>query len=307
MDYKWLGSAWSPIEGCQTLNRWQEKVDDIALWRDYLPELSFIDIPQQITEKFFWWADFNLVKDVTVIPRKGRVTDIPLERTFTLPVNPKEPQDHYRFGLTLGKGQKELNYTAYLKSPAFPLKKATDCKLKMTYTYGADDPYELKFIPLDSEEAGFKSIRVEWRSASDGEAADLKNLPVPDFPARKSWSDFHKFPKEDGKSFSDLLDWCCSKLAGLNDLISFDYEQEFQSILNRRKVGYLEWGTTDRTGKYYCRVNVEGESVLSQFSFIEAVDEILYMKDARFIWMFLQMKRSFRVKYIIFRELTLTA
>ena len=144
----------------------------------------------------------------------------------------------------------------------------------MTYTYGEDDPYKLRFIPLDSAEAGFKSIRVEWRSASEGEAADLEKLPVPDFPVRKSWSDFQKFPKEDGKSSSDLLDWCCSKLAGLNDLISFNYEQEFQSILNRRKVGYWEWGTTDRTGKYYCRVNVEGDSVFCHSSqFIEAVDE----------------------------------
>ena len=115
---------------------------------------------------------------------------------------------------------------------------------------------------------------MEWRSALEGEVVDLENLAVPDFPARKRWSDFQNFPKEDGKNFSDLLDWCCSKIASLNDLISFDYEQEFQSILNRRKVGYLEWGTTDRTGKYYCRVNVEGESVFCHSSeFIEAVDE----------------------------------
>ena len=76
--------------------------------------------------------------------------------------------------------------------------------LKMTYTYGADDPFELKFIPLDSAEAGFKSIRVEWRSASEGEAADIENLPIPDFPAttrseerrvgkecRSRWSPYH--------------------------------------------------------------------------------------------------------------------
>jgi cold shock CspA family protein len=264
MDYKWLGSAWSPIKGCQTLNRWQEEADDIALWRDHLPELSIRIVRDGHFENFY------LVKDATVTPQRGRTVNIPVEESFTLPAG----QTHYSFPLQQGEGNKELQFVAYLKSPAFPLKKATACKLKMTYTYGADDPYELRFIPLDSAEAGFKSIRVEWRSASEGEVADLKNLPVPDFPARKSWSDFQKFPKEDGKSFSDLLDWCCSKLAGLNDLISFDYEQEFQSILNRRKVGYLEWGTTDRTGKYYCRVNVEGESVFCHSSqFIEAVDE----------------------------------
>lgn len=264
MDYKWLGSAWSPIKGCQTLNRWQEEVDDIALWRDHLPELSIRIVRDGHFENFY------LVKDATVTPQRGRTVNIPVEESFTLPAG----QTHYSFPLQQGEGNKELQFVAYLKSPAFPLKKATACKLKMTYTYGADDPYELKFIPLDSAEAGFKSIRVEWRSASEGEAADLENLPVPDFPARKSWSDFQQFPKEDGKSFSDLLDWCCSKIAGLNDLISFDYEQEFKSILNKRKVGYLEWGTTDRTGKYYCRVNVDGESVFCHSSqFIEAVDE----------------------------------
>lgn len=264
MDYKWLGSAWSPIKGCQTLNRWQEEVGNIILWRDHLPELSIRIVRDGHFENFY------LVKDATVTPQRGRTVNLPVEESFTLPAG----QTHYSFPLQQGEGNKELQFVAYLKSPAFPLKKATACKLKMTYTYGADDPYELKFIPLDSAEAGFKSIRVEWRSASEGEAVDLENLPVPDFPARKSWSDFQKFPKEDGKSFSDLLDWCCSKLAGLNDLISFDYEQEFQAILNRRKVGYLEWGTTDRTGKYYCRVNVEGESVFCHSSqFIEAVDE----------------------------------
>lgn len=264
MDYKWLGSAWSPIKGCQILNRWQEEVDDIVLWRDHLPELSIRIVRDGHFENFY------LVQDATVTPQRGRTVNIPVEESFTLPAG----QTHYSFPLQQGEGNKELQFVAYLKSPAFPLKKATACKLKMTYTYGADDPYELKFIPLDSAEAGFKSIRVEWRSASEGDAADLENLPVPDFPARKSWSDFQNFPKEDGNGFSDLLDWCCSKIAGLNDLISFDCEHEFQSILNRRKVGYLEWGTTDRSGKYYCRVNVNGESVFCHSSqFIEAVNE----------------------------------
>lgn len=264
MDYKWLGSAWSPIKGCQTLNRWQKEVDDIALWRDHLPELSIRIVRDGLFENFY------LVKDATVTPQRGRTVNIPVEESFTLPAG----QMHYSFPLQQGEGNKELHFVAYLKSPAFPLKKATACKLKMTYTYGADDPYELRFIPLDSAEAGFKSIRVEWRSASEGEVADLENLPVPDFPARKSWSDFQKFPKEDGKSFSDLLDWCCSKLSVLDELSSFNHEQEVQAILSRRKVGHFDWGATDRNGKYYCRVDVEGDSVFCHSSkFIEAVDE----------------------------------
>ncbi|WP_462183037.1 hypothetical protein [Pseudoalteromonas maricaloris] len=208
MDYKWLGSAWSPIKGCQTLYRWQEEVNDIALWRDHLPELSIRIVRDGIFENFY------LVKDATITPQRGRTVNIPLEESFTLPAG----QTHYSFPLQQGEGNKELHFVAYLKSPAFPLKKATVCKLMMTYTYGADEPYELKFIPLDSAEAGFKSIRVEWRSALEGKAVDLENLPVPDFPARKSWSDFQQFPKEDGKGFSDLLGWVERDLKKISDI-----------------------------------------------------------------------------------------
>ncbi|GAD89540.1 MULTISPECIES: DUF2357 domain-containing protein [Vibrio] len=208
MDYKWLGSAWSTIKGCQNLNRWQEEVDDIALWRDHLPKLSIRVVRDGHFENFY------LVKDATVTPQRGRTVNIPVEESFTLPAG----QTHYSFPLQQGEGNKEMQFIAYLKSPAFPLKAATACKLKMTYTYGADDPYELKFIPLDSAEPGFKSIRVEWRSVSECGAADLDNLPVPDFPARKSWLDFQEFPKEDGKNFSDLLDWVKRDIEKISDI-----------------------------------------------------------------------------------------
>jgi len=213
-DFKQLLFKESAIltEGALTLNRWQEEVGDIALWRDHLPELSIRIVRDGHFENFY------LVRDATVTPQRGRTVNIPVEESFTLPAG----QTHYSFPLQQGEGNKKLQFVTYLKSPAFPLKKATACKLKMTYTYGADDPYELKFIPKDSAEAGFKSIRVEWRSASEDEAANLENLPVPDFPTRKSWSDFQKFPKEDDKSFSDLLSWL---------------EREIEKIRNIEKYG----------------------------------------------------------------------
>ncbi|EID4419262.1 DUF2357 domain-containing protein [Vibrio vulnificus] len=210
MDHKWLGSAWSPIKGCQTLNRWQEEVDDIALWRDHLPELSIRIVRDGHFENFY------LVKDATVIPQRGRTVNIPVEESFTLPAG----QMHYSFPLQQGEGNQELHFVAYLKSPAFPLKKAAACKLKMTYTYGADEPYELKFIPLDSAEAGFTSIRVEWRSASEGGAVDLASLPVPEFPAPKSWSDLQKFPNKQGKP-SDLLQNIMNEICWLNSIAKY--------------------------------------------------------------------------------------
>ncbi|GHG74477.1 hypothetical protein GCM10010919_27970 [Alishewanella longhuensis] len=211
MDYKWLESAWSPIEGSQILNRWQEDVSDIALWRDHLPELSI-----EVQSDKGYKVNFYLVKDATVTPQRGRTVDILVEEFFTLPAG----QIHYSFPLRQGDGNNELHFVAFLKSPAFPLKKDTVCKLMMTYTYGADDPYELRFIPLDSAEAGFKSIRVEWRSASEGEAVDLESLPVPEFPARKSWSDFHKFPDKEGKP-KDLLSNIENELCWIDSILKY--------------------------------------------------------------------------------------
>lgn len=264
LKYNWLGSAWSPIKGCQTLYEWQKMVSDIALWRDHLPELSIRIVRDGHYENFY------LVKDETVTPQRGRTVDIPVRGSFTLPAG----QPFYSFPLLQGKGSKELQFVAYLKSPAFPLKEDTACKLQMTYTYGADNPYDLKFIPLDSACTEFKSIRVEWRSATEMSIVDPEKLPVPVFPASKSWSDFQRFPKEDGASFSNLLDWCCSTLDNLSLLLSFDYDRELRTLLNMRKVGQLEWGANDRNGKYYCRVNVDGKSVFCHSSqFVEPADE----------------------------------
>jgi cold shock CspA family protein len=261
---QWIYEHQHLVEGGQILNKWLKVAGSISLWRDHLPELSIRIVRDGHYEHFY------LVRDATVTPQRGKTVNIPVEGYFTLPAG----QTHYSFPLQQGEGNKELRFNAHLKSPSFPLKEETTCKLDMTYTYGADNPYELKFTPFDSEKAGFKSVRVEWRPASEGGTIDLQSLPVPDFPARKNWSDFEKFPKEDGKRFSDLLDWCCSKLASLDDLLSFDDEQELQTILKMRKEGHWEWGSIDRAGKYYCRVNIEGESLFCHSAqFVEAVDE----------------------------------
>ena len=197
-NYKWIGTVYSPIEGCRILNKWQDKVGDIALWTDHLPDLSMEDIVRD-----GHYENFSLVKDATVTPKRGKPVDIQVEDMFILPAGRTDYSFHLR------KGNEKLKFVAYLKSSSFPLKKDTLCKLKMTYTYGINKPYELKFIPLDSAEAGFQYIRVEWRSVSEERTVDLDNLPIPDFPARKNWSDFPvnllERVKQSMKNISDIV------------------------------------------------------------------------------------------------------
>jgi len=236
----------SLTEGALFLEKWQKEIAelDVVLWRDHLPELSVRIVRDGHFENFY------LVKDATVTPQRGRPANIPVKESFTLPAG----QTHYSFPLQQGEGNKELQFVAYLKSPAFPLKEDTNCKLKMTYTYGADDPYELKFIPLDSAKAGFKSIRVEWRSASEGETADLENLPVPDFPARKSWSDFQNFEERNGDS---LLDWVEKDIEKICDIVSFLAGEDSNRIYDDDIADRWNW-KEDRYGKQFCYLKYDG-------------------------------------------------
>jgi cold shock CspA family protein len=244
-NYNWLGSAWSPIKGCQTLNEWQKGVEDIALWRDHLPELSI-----KVRSDKGYADNFYLVKDATVTPERGKTVYIPVEESFTLLAG----QSHYSFPLMQGEGSKELQFVAYLKSPAFPLKEDTVCKLKMTYTYGADDPYELKFIPFDATSSDFKSIRVEWRSASEASFIDIAKLPVPDFPARKSWSDFQKYPNVMGKP-ANLMANIENEISWLDSIIK--YARVTAEISS-------DWKTNAK-GNRFCFTN--DDTYLSEFSF----------------------------------------
>jgi len=193
-SFRWLGFVRSLVEGGQTLSKWQSEAGDIPFWKDHLPNLSF-KIPIEGR-----WGQFDVVKDATVTPQKGKSFQIPIEEPFTLPAG----KSHFSFQLLQGAGGQALKYMAYLKSPAFPLYSDTVCKLRMIYTYGEDDPYQLEFIPRNTDDAGFKSVHVEWRELNHGNTFDLS---FPSFPQKYAWDYFESYPKIDSSDTSNLLVW----------------------------------------------------------------------------------------------------
>ncbi len=198
-SFRWLGFVRSLVEGGQTLSRWQSEAGDIPFWKDHLPNLSFkIPIGGR-------WGQFDVVKDATVTPQKGKCFQIPIEEPFTLGAG----KSHFSFQLLQGAGGQALRYMAYLKSPAFPLSSDTVCNLRMIYTYGADDPYQLEFIPRNTNAAGFKSVHVEWRELDKVNTLDLS---YPRFPQRYTWDYYERFPKRDSAEFSNLLEWVVETL-----------------------------------------------------------------------------------------------
>lgn len=204
--YTWLSSSMLNLKGAQVLSEWQENAGDLDLWRDHLPKLS-IEVNSGGRP-----AKFYLVNEATVTPFHNQAVAIPVEGVFTLPAS---GTTEYSFPIQQGEGSKRLEFVVHLSLPNEPLKKSMDFDLKMTYTYGADSPYNLTFIPLQPESAGFKSINADWIPASELKESDPAEMLVPNFPPPHNWLEFYKFPKKNSSETSDLIYWISGSLKAL--------------------------------------------------------------------------------------------
>lgn len=164
-----------PVLGGFKLHEMEECVQDIPLWYDQLPALS-TKIPINGVYDHFYFVE---EKNAKVSPRRGVARVIPIEQEFTLPAG----QERYEFPLYMGNGNDASQFVASLTSPLFPLRRAVCCSLRMTYTYGASQPYVLTFIPHDTT---IKPMTVAWEPKKI-QSVNPSNLIVPEFPTKSSW------------------------------------------------------------------------------------------------------------------------
>lgn len=160
---------------------------DIPLWRDHLPDLAIKKL----------YGKFDLVNQATVLPNFNSVQSIKIDNTFTLVKGKKS----YHFDLIKNDMNSKKQYEAVIKHSAFPLKEDVECALKMTYHYGAEEPYELLFVPLDKKNAGFIEAKVQWKRKTDFPYEDLE---YPDFPEDRTWYDLMEYPDQSGTGTNDL-------------------------------------------------------------------------------------------------------
>lgn len=200
----------SPVCGGAKYYDMQRRAGGIPLWRDQIPALS-IEVP----DERYWSIQRRLPlvsKKTTVVPIRGKAVTIPVEldREFALPAgNP-----YYQFPLYMGKKKAEIGYSARLESSAFPLKTDLICDLKMTFTYGVDDPYSLVFIPKNDKSV--PPIHVNWEKTVE-EKKEVTNDPVPDYPEPMSWEELRGVPKRGGEETEDLLKQAHVSIQKLNN------------------------------------------------------------------------------------------
>lgn len=190
--------------GALFYDEFQAKTPDIMLWREHLPPLGLETDGQKLI----------LVDENTagISPKKGEEKEIEVSAFFEMP----KGKDFYEFSLF--KGENKTKSYAYLKDDSFPLSENVKCKLHLTYTYGKEQPYSLRFVPIYSQEKSpFQYVQVKWESVSH---RDYRKLPYPNFCKEYTWDDMKHF---EGRK---------NKRGNSSDFINEWLPAEFDKIIN---------------------------------------------------------------------------
>jgi hypothetical protein len=171
------------LEGYYIYEQLQQR-SSITLWRDHLPELAIKLL----------YGKFNLVDNETITPEFNVEKKICINNLFTLTKDMSE----YHFDLVQSDVNRKTRYAAIVKIP-FPLNHDVQCRLDMTYQYGAEEPYRLLFIPVEKD-AGFVEAKVLWKKVKNYPHMDL---PYPSPLPSISWDDLRHFSGKYGEE--DLI------------------------------------------------------------------------------------------------------
>jgi len=272
----------SPVQGGVHLRNLQDQAGDIPLWRDHIPELSIGAIVDGL------WETIPLVGTHTnVRPIRGREVEIPIPEERRAPLGPGITQ--FDFPLSQGRSENKIGYAAFLASPSFPLSTTTRFKLKLTYTYGADDPYKLQFLAEGkdgSRDTTIPPIIAAWRPVTKRTESELERLPLPDFEEKVAWELLTRWPSiktnhRTGRKEWDFLTAIEESLFGLTIEGQVDgkrdwIDSKFNEIRSTRTAGTVTGFNRDKNGKFFVFAEVMGEEVFChETRFIENINPVL--------------------------------
>lgn len=197
----------STAKGIYAVDDIESKLADNSLWFDYLPELKMEAVVNGKKELL------SLVRDKKIKPQLNVSVPVKVSWSFTLPANKK----FYHFPLVQGDGNKNLCYEAFIESDVFPLDDNLDCSLELTYTYGAERPYKLSFVP--KRNIGEAKLNVQWKLKSEI-PIDYDSLPVPPFPQKKTEEYYRHYPPKNKDNVSeDMVEWFSKNIDIMKRLI----------------------------------------------------------------------------------------
>lgn len=254
---QWLAS--DPLSGSQRLLEQQCKQPNKVFWKDHLPQLM-TRLPVEGIEKAFYFVD----SQTSVKPERGIPVDIPINTRFTLP----SEQEEIRFTIYQGKDSHQQVFSLLL-SLRKPLKTNCICKLTLTYTYGDEQPYKLRFEPADIDNQPFNYIDAQWGKKQDDTANRI--VAIPTFPECLA---FEKLMSYSGiKGQTNIIEWVERNLEQLDDIYHFIM---FGRGEKRFNFSYkdIEWANNRSFGYYSLHPSYESIKVyLSDFNEFDIINE----------------------------------
>lgn len=198
---QWLAS--NPLLGSQILLEKQFLVPHKIFWKDHLPQLM-ARLPVQGIEQNFYFVDTR----TSVKPERGVAINIPIETPFTLPPDKEE----IRFTIYQGKNSHKQIFSLLL-SLRQPLKMPCDCKLTLTYTYGDEQPYKLRFSPI-GEKKPFHHVDAQWGKKIDDNQCKVVAIPI--FPEKVTFEKLFAYPGKERET--NIIEWIERNLKELDDI-----------------------------------------------------------------------------------------
>ena len=217
----------------------------ISLWKEYIPKLSLEVLNEDGIFEEFVLIDKNSALNKEIIVKKH----------FTIPANVKE------ISLPLKFEDVNIDFDAYITSDEMPFKENVECKLKLTYNYELENPFNLVFYPLKK----YKPLKVKWK-----EKDKLTKLPFPAYPHKKQWKDFLD---DNG---SNLPEWILERLVllELDKMPMYKVKKEIKEAMENIQESYVTSPVLKgKDNKYYVFVKGKEKDILCHESkFIENID-----------------------------------
>lgn len=264
----------------------QRKAGDITIWRDQLPALSIGNV---IVDGMY--GDFVLVdpKSKSIRPVRGQTVPIPVPNIFNL------PKRKTAFPLHQGEGRQTLDYVAEIDFPS--QQSSIACRLDLRYTYGADEPYSLDFIPCTESRSLPRRIHVRWKNADQQSFVVPSSYPSPSFPQPKSWQELRNYPRKEGDGYRDLVDWAQTALMSIDPVVAAqeiadrqrkrqqDFDQKLERYYENRKRGTIRSSIlTDKHGGRYFFVASDCGDVFCHESGMRNPDDAILLYEGQEVW-----------------------
>nr|WP_286594528.1 DUF2357 domain-containing protein [Thiopseudomonas alkaliphila] len=262
---QWLAS--DPLSGSQQLLQKQYEQPHKVFWKDHLPQLM-TRLPIKGIEQEFYFVD----KRTSVKPERGVAVEIPISTPFTLPSD----KEDLRFTVYQGSESHRQEFSLLL-SLTKPLNTDCSCNLKLTYTYGDEKPYKLRFIPVNADNKPFNYVDAQWDKKQD----DTTNrvVAIPDFPERLPFEALRTYLGNDGPT--DIVGWIERNLEELDDIYNFISYGKSKKRFNF-SYGDVDWIPNKDFGFY--RAHLDYEKIFvhrSQFEGLDVINQKCFSGDIR--------------------------